>query len=222
MTDTQGKIIWIDGVEGVGKTTLITALLDKLKKQYPKTEVATFRFPNDGTIPVRDFLLSRDNHADDIFAYVANILATIERDILPTVNRGGIVICDRSILSAFVLQLDGNTSDVTTILNFLDRPNTIWNQVRGISHYVILSEHVSVIQKRLIERTDRNCRDNLTKEQIHQQLADFANTGIVLSEYVYRVMFEQGGTQTIINNICSYVTPTKNLWRRLLDGISRM
>lgn len=222
MTNTQGKIVWIDGVEGVGKSTMITALSDELRKRHPSTEVVAFRFPNDGAIPVRDFLLSRDNHDDDIFAYVANILATIERDILPIVDRGGIVICDRSILSAFVLQLDGRISDITTILNFLDRPNTIWSDVSGISYYVILSEQVSIIQKRLMERTDRNMRDNLSKEQIHQQLADFSNAGIVLSGYVHRVMYEQGDMQTIISNICSYIAPTKNLWRRLLDGISRM
>lgn len=222
MSTKCGKILWIDGVEGVGKSTLIDNLICKLKKQQPNLEVVVFKFPNDNIIPVRNFLLSRKNHTEDIFAYIANILATIEAEILPAVERGALVVCDRSILSSFVLQLDSSVSDISNILHILDRSDTIWKRACELSFYVVLSDNVSTIFERIHLRENNNIRDNLTFKEIEDQINNFHTVSYLMTTQVKWIMFIKGNGANAIRTILHDVVPKQKIWRRILDGISRM
>ena len=176
----RGLIVWVDGVEGVGKTTLIVKLKKRLKILHPDLcrdngNIECTRFPNDNAfaIPARSFLLSRPNDGGDIFGYIANILSHVENIIMPIVKGGGIVLCDRSILSALALQLNGHPGDSMMILDMLSKRSEVWDFVKHHSLVYLVSGQCDRIHSQLKERGVKNSRDDLSVGDIVSQTMNF-------------------------------------------------
>jgi len=100
--------ITIEGGEGSGKTTLIASLTEKLKQAGREAMVT--REP--GGIPIaeaiRNVLLSRENTAMDprteALLYAAARRQHLAEKVIPALERGTTVICDRFVDSSLAYQ----------------------------------------------------------------------------------------------------------------------
>lgn len=115
----SGLFITLEGVEGVGKSTQVARLCERL--QAGPTPVVVTREPG-GTVishEIRDILLKRRTDAMDsiaelllVFAARAQHLAQVVR---PALNAGHTVICDRFTDATYAYQGGGRGLDVHSI-----------------------------------------------------------------------------------------------------------
>ncbi|CAM3957633.1 dTMP kinase [Cohnella lubricantis] len=104
----RGMFITIEGGEGSGKTTLIASLTEKLKQAGREAMIT--REP--GGIPIaeaiRSVLLSRENTAMDArteaLLYAAARRQHLAEKVIPALERGTTVICDRFVDSSLAYQ----------------------------------------------------------------------------------------------------------------------
>lgn len=104
----RGMFITIEGGEGSGKTTLISSMTEKLKQAG--LEAMVTREP--GGIPIaeaiRNVLLSRENTAMDArteaLLYAAARRQHLAEKVIPALERGTTVICDRFVDSSLAYQ----------------------------------------------------------------------------------------------------------------------
>lgn len=107
-TMSKGLFITIEGPEGAGKTTIIGMLATKLKEQGIKVIVT--REP--GGIPIaeqiREVILNKENTAMDArteaLLYAAARRQHLVEKVLPHLQEGSIVLCDRFIDSSLAYQ----------------------------------------------------------------------------------------------------------------------
>lgn len=104
----KGFFITVEGGEGAGKTTLIARLAEWLAEQG--YEVAVTREP--GGIPIaesiRAVILDKNNTAMDprteALLYAAARRQHLAEKVLPALNRGAVVLCDRFVDSSLAYQ----------------------------------------------------------------------------------------------------------------------
>jgi len=104
-----GIFITIEGGDGVGKTTLITRLTERIHRET-KTRTVTTREP--GGIPIaeaiRAVVLDRSHTTMDprteALLYAAARRQHLAEKVLPALGRGDIVICDRFVDSSLAYQ----------------------------------------------------------------------------------------------------------------------
>lgn len=136
MTASLPPFMVLEGLDGAGKTTLAAGLSAYLATHFPGWPVRSTYEPNDdhaaGTY-IRDVLAHRVQIAPRTLAlaYALNRADHTERLIAPHIAAGGIVICDRYVVSslaynsgpdfsmAAVLELNAaaRTPDLTIFLN---------------------------------------------------------------------------------------------------------
>lgn len=104
----KGVFITIEGPEGAGKTTIIEMLMDKLGSEgYP---VISTREPGGIEIAekIRNVILDKENKAMDArteaLLYAAARRQHLVEKVLPAIENGYIVICDRFIDSSLAYQ----------------------------------------------------------------------------------------------------------------------
>lgn len=101
----RGKLITFEGTEGAGKSTLIRAVSEKLTALG--AQVVTTREPGGSRIAeqIRKLILG---HAMDpwteLFLYEAARAEHLAQTLLPALNRGAIVLCDRYTDSTLAYQ----------------------------------------------------------------------------------------------------------------------
>ena len=104
----KGLFITIEGTDGVGKSTQIALLVDYLKKKG--LEVVLTREPGGTAIgeKIRDILLDAENKKmtaeTEAFLYAASRAQHVDEVILPALEQGKVVVCDRFIDSSFAYQ----------------------------------------------------------------------------------------------------------------------
>ena len=115
----KGLLIVIDGPDGCGKTTQIGLLKKRLESEG--REILTTREPG-GTIiseKIRDILLDNDNHnmssQCEALLYAAARAQLISEIIIPALNEGKIIVCDRFIHSSLVYQGIGRNLGIDNI-----------------------------------------------------------------------------------------------------------
>ncbi|WP_276357701.1 dTMP kinase [Cohnella caldifontis] len=104
-----GTFITIEGGEGAGKTTLITRLTDRI---YRETKQKTMTTREPGGIPIaeaiRAVVLDRGNTKMDArteaLLYAAARRQHLAEKVIPALERGEIVICDRFVDSSLAYQ----------------------------------------------------------------------------------------------------------------------
>lgn len=108
-----GKFITVEGCEGVGKTTL----LDKLKEYFKDSPVVFTREPGGTAVAekIRSVILDADNAETtaltELLLYAAARAQHTEQFILPMLNAGKTVICDRYSDSTLAYQGYGRGMD---------------------------------------------------------------------------------------------------------------
>ncbi len=118
----KGIFITLEGPDGSGKSTQI----DLLKKYFNKIgrEVILTREPG-GTViseKIREVILDNDHtemsYVTEALLYAASRAQHVDELILPALNEGKIVICDRFVDSSYVYQGIGRgLGDIVKIIN---------------------------------------------------------------------------------------------------------
>lgn len=117
---SKGLLISIEGPDGAGKTSVLEALLPRLKEVYPG-QVITTREPGGVAIAeqIREVILDVDNTAMDakteLLLYIAARRQHLVEKVLPELEKGNIVIMDRFIDSSVAYQGAGRGLDQTEI-----------------------------------------------------------------------------------------------------------
>ncbi|MEM7793112.1 MAG: dTMP kinase [Cyanobacteria bacterium P01_C01_bin.118] len=132
----QGKLIVFEGIEGSGKTTQINHLRQWLEHTLVKpklrdwpTGVVVTRQPGGTSIgqQIRQVLLQPNAGSDsltstsELLLYAADRAHHVERILVPALNAGQIVLCDRYTASTIAYQGYGRQLD----LNLIDTLNAI-------------------------------------------------------------------------------------------------
>lgn len=110
----KGKLIVFDGAEGVGKSTQLRRVADRLAAAG--THCLTVREP--GGTPVGDDIRGIVLHsahdltpATEALLFIASRAQHVERVIRPALARGTIVFCDRFFLATYAYQVAGRGLD---------------------------------------------------------------------------------------------------------------
>ena len=109
---SKGLLISIEGPDGAGKTTVLEALLPRLREAYP-AKVVTTREPGGVAIAeqIREVILDVNNTAMDakteLLLYIAARRQHLVERVLPELEEGNMVIMDRFIDSSVAYQGTG-------------------------------------------------------------------------------------------------------------------
>ncbi len=109
---SKGLLISIEGPDGAGKTTVLEALLPRLREAYP-VKVVTTREPGGVAIAeqIREVILDVNNTAMDakteLLLYIAARRQHLVEKVLPELEKGNMVIMDRFIDSSVAYQGTG-------------------------------------------------------------------------------------------------------------------
>lgn len=152
---SNGLWIVFEGPDGVGKSTTMQKVAERLRDKHPKLEVLETRHP--GSTPlgahIRDIVKYPEKHGFQIDALSSQMLMFVDHVnfkntvLLPALNRGAIVLADRCDL------ISGLTYGMATGLDPAQY-NTLVSLVSGpmIDRLYVLDCPSEVLDKRLGER----------------------------------------------------------------------
>lgn len=106
--NTRGKLIIIEGADGSGKSTVTTLISGALQQQGKKVQAVNILKDSPISKDIRGLLTSpdKDMHPDtEACLYVGAILNTYWNVIVPLLEDGTNVICDRSHISCWAYQI---------------------------------------------------------------------------------------------------------------------
>ena len=151
----RGKLIVFEGIEGSGKTTQIQylrqwldrTLFDRRPSGYP-TGVIVTRQPGGTSVgqQIRQVLLEPSKtdegltSTSELLLYAADRAQHVERILIPALETGHLVLCDRYILSTIAYQGYGRQLD----LNLIKTLNAI--ATKGLNSDLTLWLKVDVVQ----------------------------------------------------------------------------
>jgi dTMP kinase len=107
----RGILITVEGGEGVGKTTQIRLLKERLIKEFPKRAFVFTKEP--GGTPfadqIRELILGeggKEAGAKTMFAlFMASRFEHVERVVQPALRAGKVVVCDRYAAATYAYQI---------------------------------------------------------------------------------------------------------------------
>ena len=194
-----GKLISVDGPNGVGNSTLIEKLKEQLLNK--KQSVYITKEPTDTELGEFVRKYAEENDGISLACMVAaDRYEHLKKVIIPQLKTGGIVITDRYILSSLILQRMDN---VSTNLIF-DLNSEILKPDLQIA---IFAEEV-IIQKRLAERKTltRFEKDNQSSDEIK-----FLKEGVRLLEEKGIVVLSIVNNDNLLENVEKMVDKILNL-----------
>ncbi len=102
----KGAFICIEGLDGSGKTTHAKLLVEKLKKSHNAIFTAEPSSGKIGTFIRKSFLYGKERPSSVIEAllFAADRIEHLNNEVLPALNIGRLVICDRYIYSSLAYQ----------------------------------------------------------------------------------------------------------------------
>ncbi|HET9636642.1 MAG TPA: dTMP kinase [Gemmatimonadaceae bacterium] len=106
----RGKLIVLEGAEGVGKTTQIKLLAERLTKAG--IQCVAVREPGGTPVgdDIREILLQPEQEitpATEALLFMASRAELVSREIRPSIEKGMIVLVDRFFLSTYAYQIYG-------------------------------------------------------------------------------------------------------------------
>ena len=159
----KGLFITFEGPDGSGKTTVATAVCEKLKEKG--FEVVHTREPGGIEIAeqIRNIILDPKNTAMDAkteaLLYAASRRQHLVEKVLPSVKQGKVVICERFIDSSLAYQGYGRNLGFDEVLNI--NLFAIDNTYPDLTIYLDVDEQVG-----LDRLSDRKFKDRLDQESI--------------------------------------------------------
>lgn len=104
--------IVLEGIVGSGKSTQVKKLVDFLRSEYPEREVISVREP--GSTPIaedirhlaqkKEWENEQMHPLTNAYLYAAARAQTLQTVVKPALERGDIVVSDRSFLSSCTIQ----------------------------------------------------------------------------------------------------------------------
>jgi dTMP kinase len=184
---TQARFITLEGGEGAGKTTVLNALRDALKATG--AEVVTTREPGGTPLAeqIRGLLLDTHHeppapHTELLLMFAARA-QHVRETLLPALQRGAWVLCDRFTDSSYAYQGGGRNLD-TAFIAELER------RVVGIRPGLTLLLDVGVRQGR-----ERMRGRDLLPDRIEREREDFFER--VRAAYLARAEAEPDRTRVV-------------------------
>jgi dTMP kinase len=116
----QGRFITVEGPDGAGKSTILNELYSKLVEEG--RDVVKTREPGGVSISeqIREVILNKENTAMDIrteaLLYAAARRQHLVEVVIPAIEKGSIVICDRFIDSSLAYQGNGRGIGMTEVM----------------------------------------------------------------------------------------------------------
>lgn len=105
----RGCFIAFEGANGVGKSTIISSIYNKLLQEH--LEVFLTKEPSESEMGLLSRKVADHIEGKSLACLVAaDRFFHVENVIIPELNKGKIVLCDRNILSAFVFNKMDNIS----------------------------------------------------------------------------------------------------------------
>ncbi|MEM7553736.1 MAG: dTMP kinase [Cyanobacteria bacterium P01_A01_bin.84] len=161
----KGKLITFEGVEGCGKTTQIRLCAEWL--QSLNISIFVTREPG-GTelgVHIRKLLLEGTEskpitNTTELLLYAADRAQHVEEDIIPNLEVGNIVLCDRFTDSTFAYQGYGRSLD----MDLIDRLNSI--ATGGVEPDLTLWLDLDVKEGFIRKFQNNDVADRIEKEKI--------------------------------------------------------
>ena len=115
----KGLYIAFEGIEGCGKSTQCELLVARLKREFPAKEIVLTREPGGTPISeeIRNILLSPEESNSqmepltEVYLFAAARAQSLREIVKPALDRGAIVLADRSIYSSLAYQSYGREID---------------------------------------------------------------------------------------------------------------
>jgi len=169
----NGKLITLEGIDGSGKSTAIRHIAAKIKELLPKRELIITAEPSDsaaGRILRSEILrattekLSSAELMEELFLFMADHARHLADTIIPSLEKGSIVLCDRYADSTAAYQgvtLKGIVPDPVAWIREIYRP---WNISPDLTLLFLLDPQISL--QRISSRSGREKFERL--EFLHQ------------------------------------------------------
>lgn len=117
----RGKFIVFEGLDGCGKSTQLNLLCEKMRASGKHVVCHTTFEPTDGPIGllIRSALRKEVSFSQETMAmlYAADRREHVEKEIIPLLEQGVNVLCDRYYFSNFVYQADAVSLEKLMIFN---------------------------------------------------------------------------------------------------------
>lgn len=225
----NGKIIVIDGMDGVGKHTQCNLLIEKLKEQGKK--VVSFSFPNyesDSSYFIKKYL--GGEYKDINNPYITSLFYSIDRgitfarEIKSYYDQGYIIILDRYYLSNVLYQLHNleTYSDKMTYIQYLGIVEVEGCKLPIPDLSIILYALPEVSNRLINERYNNDDSKRDINENIHTQNLIFNNIAF-LDKYknLNSIKNTLGPIETFcIHNDIGQVHNKIHITKQLLDVIN--
>lgn len=153
----KGLFISVEGLDGSGKTTQVRGI--KLFFEEKGIETLVLREPGGTRIgeKVREILLdARNTEMDNIaemLLYAASRAQIMAQKVLPALNKGKVVICDRFIDSSVAYQGYGRGLDVDEVFNV--NITAIRHRLPDVTFFLDKKPEESLKRRRESTRADR-------------------------------------------------------------------
>ncbi|MDP1743388.1 MAG: dTMP kinase [Candidatus Amesbacteria bacterium] len=123
MTKKKGFYIVFEGLAGCGKSTQSKLLVEKLKKRFPKRKIIWTREPGGTEIAdaIRKVVQGTEykekmNYICEQYLYAASRAQTLRTIVKPILDKGGIVVSDRSFFTSMAIQGFGRDLGIPLVL----------------------------------------------------------------------------------------------------------
>lgn len=170
MTNSPGKFIVFEGMDGSGKTTQLALIAEWLKGKTARPIVCT-REPGDTVLgkKIRELILNNEiDGLTELLLFNADRRQHVTEVIMPALQSGAIVLCDRFTMSTRVYQGYGKGVDQNMIIcgNIVGRGGSRSGCVPDLT--LVLSVKLSTAIERVKARGDKDKFENETfLEKIH-------------------------------------------------------
>lgn len=167
----QGKLITFEGIEGSGKTTQVEKLTGWFGKKGKK--VVVIREPGGTKIgeTIRKIVLDKQakemSGLTELFLFEAARAQLCQEVILPALNQGKIVLCDRFADSSLAYQGGGRGLDFK-LIEHLNKEATLGLKP-DLTFLLDLPVEIALARRR---KTYKNDRLDIEKEEFHQRVRE--------------------------------------------------
>lgn len=203
MTKQKGLFVTFEGPNGVGKSSLLRSVAIQLHQ----SNFAVLVTKEPTLSPLGDFIRQAEEQYDGrILACLvaADRYYHLNREVLPALKEGKIVLSDRYVESSLVLQrLDGVELDFIWSLN---------GQIYIPSLSVILTASAEILEKRMRQRGNQLSRFERTKDRA-TELAYYLEAADFLSRQGFDVFSLENGITPLKENI-------RNITQQILSLIT--
>lgn len=164
-----GTLIVFEGPDGSGKSTQVQALkklLEKERKIVTVSEwksapvISSFLHQNESLNKFADRILPETS----LFVQAADLLYRIEREVIPALKQGHIVILDRGIQTLIVRGLMLGMSETQLREGLLWWRNTIYKELFDNAKTIYFSVETNESLRRLQERTEQERKNHFGKK----------------------------------------------------------